>query len=263
MSAAPAFARPPAGSPTPVEKPKRYDALRIVRRDPRLPEGSKVVYAEVDDWAGAAGGVDGKCYPSEALLANLLGKSVRTIRTWLRPLVKFGYLIPKRTGRSYKYRLFWAVAASDRPKTADRRPAESCLSERQKTAAVYKEDPYQKSVPASSSSSSTTAQGKEPRRRDDDRTPPQRKEDPKPRPAADPLANEVRKTLVVCFKNWGYPIPPDKARDPIPDTVIADELRKKGASLLDLQNFLHGDYHDRTLNDPPRSWKHVHVSILD
>jgi hypothetical protein len=55
----------------------------------------------------------------------------------------------------------------------------------------------------------------------------------------------------------GYPVPAGS----IPDETIAGALERAGASIHDLERFLHTEYGQR-LADPPTTWKHVSVSVL-
>jgi cytochrome c-type biogenesis protein CcmH/NrfF len=68
---------------------------------------------------------------------------------------------------------------------------------------------------------------------------------------------EVCRILTAWFERRGYLVPSGEA----PAKVIADQLRQKGASSRELQDFLDGEYAERTLNDPPVTWKHVVVAV--
>lgn len=191
--------------------------------------------------AGRLRRIHRKCHPHQATLAKRLGVSERTIRRWLSQLIDLGYISVRRTGRGSWCTLAWVGVESDRTGTSDQGPEKDVRSDTTSVSGAYKEEP--RSWTGNPSSSSTAGEGRGPRPRDDDddQEPPQERKTQNPSPG-DPLVREVRGTLEAWFERRGSPKPLNRPSDPIPDEVIADELGKRHASILELKDFLDGDY---------------------
>ena len=73
---------------------RKWWAAQIVIRDPSVPIGSKVLFARLLEYHNSTTGL---CYPGQTRLGIDLGVDPRTIRNWLKPLVKRSYVtcIPK------------------------------------------------------------------------------------------------------------------------------------------------------------------------
>lgn len=90
-------------SQTADDNSRRYKIANQIRRDTRLTSWARLVYAELDDLAGAE---KDSAYPKQATLAKTLGASLRTIKRALCLLRRYGIVQVIETKQTYsRYRL--------------------------------------------------------------------------------------------------------------------------------------------------------------
>jgi len=114
----------------------KWWAVSIAMMDPRLSQGSKNLFAALMSYHNTK---TGRCFPSERRLAAHLDRTERTIRTAVRQLTKYGYIVFKTKageGRSTQYRL-WIPSGKKEYDKAER----FCRSYRKKPSAKQMKEP--------------------------------------------------------------------------------------------------------------------------
>lgn len=74
---------------------KKWWACQIVNLDPRVPDGSKLLFSRLMEYHNST---TERCFPSQRRLASDLTVDVRTIRNRFKPLKKLGYVASEKGG---------------------------------------------------------------------------------------------------------------------------------------------------------------------
>lgn len=116
-------------------------APRALLRDPSISASAKALWTLLEDHASPESPVP---FPSQELLAEYLGVTDRTIRSWLNELVASGWVVKQRTSRSNRYRLAWKNR-SDRNQASghDRNQASGHTGRRLPTKKNQEEEPIE------------------------------------------------------------------------------------------------------------------------